>query len=60
RHGLCALISRSVFYQLIEMAELKPLSVDEKKDIKNKGKANKLVLLSAGTSFDFGAIQEGH
>ncbi|MDP3518241.1 MAG: DUF1285 domain-containing protein [Pseudohongiella sp.] len=60
RHGLCALISRSVFYQLIEMAELRPLSDDEKKDIKNKGKANKLVLLSAGTSFDFGAIQEGH
>ncbi|TFH72325.1 DUF1285 domain-containing protein [Gammaproteobacteria bacterium LSUCC0112] len=56
RHGLCALISRSVFYQLIELAALVPLSEDDKKDIKNKGKDAKLVLRSAGKDFDFGAV----
>lgn len=59
RHGLFALISRSVFYQLVDVAQLQPLSDDDKKDIKNKGKDSKLVLLSAGVAFDFGAIHEG-
>jgi hypothetical protein len=59
RHGLFALISRSVFYQLVDVAQIQPLSDDDKKDIKNKDKDSKLVLLSAGVVFDFGAIHEG-
>jgi hypothetical protein len=59
RHGLFALISRSVFYQLVDVAQIQPLSDDDKKDIKNNDKDSKLVLLSAGVVFDFGAIHEG-
>jgi hypothetical protein len=58
RHGLYALISRSVFYQLVDMAQLKPLSDDDKKNNKNKEKSHKLVLYSSGAEFIFGSVQD--
>lgn len=58
RHGLFALISRSVFYQLVELAQLEPLSGDDKKNLKNKDKDRKLVISSSGIVFAFGAIHE--
>jgi hypothetical protein len=58
RHGLYALISRSVFYQMVDMAQLKPLSDDDKKNNKNKEKSHKLVLYSSGAEFIFGSVQD--
>jgi hypothetical protein len=55
RDGLWALISRSVFYSLVEMAEQKPV-----KEIKNPNNNNilpvELVVSSAGVQFVLGSV----
>lgn len=56
RHGLNALISRSVFYQLAAMATPEPTPGDFVGCEKNNEKTNRLVIFSQGFKFSLGVI----
>ena len=55
RHGLKALIIRSVFYSLVEIAETSP--EDDKNDNKNKYMEKILAVSSQGCKFELGRFQ---
>ena len=54
RRGLKALISRSVFYQMVELAQLEPVSDDTSKALKNKGSSQSVSIVSKGQKFSLG------
>ncbi|MDO8909808.1 MAG: DUF1285 domain-containing protein [Pseudohongiella sp.] len=54
RHGLNALISRSVFYRLVDLAQVEPPPDKNAGNGKNSEKTNSLVLFSAGEKFSLG------
>ncbi|HBX38603.1 MAG TPA: DUF1285 domain-containing protein [Pseudohongiella sp.] len=55
RHGLKALIIRSVFYSLVEIAETSP--VDDKNNKKNNDMEKVLAVSSQGCKFELGRFQ---
>lgn len=55
RHGLWALISRSVFYSLVEVADQKAIEGD-KNTIDNNEMSSQLVVTSAGSEFVLGTV----
>jgi uncharacterized protein len=56
RHGLNALISRSVFYQLAAMATPEAIACDSGSSDKSSEKTDSLVIFSQGCKFSLGAI----
>lgn len=54
RHGLDALISRSVFYQLVDLAHVDPTPDKNSDQKKNQEKTNSLVVFSGAEKFTLG------
>ena len=56
RHGLNALISRSVFYRLVDLAQTESVPDNAVESTKNTEKTNRLVIHSAAQKFDLGCF----
>lgn len=54
RHGLYALISRSVFYRLVDLAQIEPTPDKNTGRTKNQEKTNTLSVFSVGEKFSLG------
>lgn len=54
RHGLKALISRSVFYQLVDLAQIEPTPDKNEEHEENQIKTNSLMVFSATEKFNLG------
>jgi uncharacterized protein len=54
RHGLNALISRSVFYRLVDLAQIEPPPDKNPDGGKNQEKTNSLLVFSGGEKFSLG------
>ena len=56
RHGLNALISRSVFYRLVDLAQTEAVPANTVEGVKKSVKTNRLVVYSAAEKFDLGCF----
>lgn len=56
RHGLTALISRSVFYRLVDLAQVEEACGSPADSEKNTEKSNRLKVFSGGEKFDLGRV----
>lgn len=54
RHGLRALISRSVFYRLVDLAQIERSPGKNSDQVKNQEKTNSLAIFSEGEKFSLG------
>lgn len=57
RHGLYALISRSVFYRLVDLAQIEPMFGTLSDVVKKQEKTKSLLVFSNGEKFNLGQFQ---